>query len=794
MVPPDVVPEALGVFCIDEIQTVESESVTSRKMKELRAFSARNATSRIARKEDRGNIRVGGMTDLRPQGGFEAPRTTGAVLALYDSWNSYTYHMVEPRGKLSLDQQVHSSVYKYFSSEVFAVVPFLIGPPGIYVSNLDVAHQILGNGRSALTFVKSPSNPFLLESNIIYSQGDVWRKHRRVLGQAFHNTLYADVWAQTVRAYHDMTATEDWRKRDVVEIPVVQNLTFKLATLIIGQCGFGFPFDWASQAPLPDGYISIQESIRVVTSNAALLTSPKWMQRLPLKVFEKVSKARDEVMRFLEYQVAERRAALSGFPDDSEERSKDMFSLLVGANEAESEKVRMSDEEVVGNIFAMLFAGNETTAYAIAAALGCVSLHQDIQDEALKQIEEVVGYTHDPTVDDYPRLTKVLCIFFEAVRMFPVAHVILREAGEDTTLTIPNPVGEAVSKTIPILKGTKIIVDMVGIQYNPRYFDEPEKFKPSRWEGVSPDSEAFTAFGFGSSPITACPRTCIGRKFAIVEAVCWLTMVLRDWRVEPLLRPGETEEMWAQRALDARAGITLYVSDIPVRFYGITTQQTFTYFKLNSAHDTTTLRLQIAFLWLLDGIHIAFITHSVYSCAAWSTTSLEAVRPVWSISAQVFIMTFSDFLVRGIFASRVWIVSRKNVFMVVPIVRKISFSGLKTNKSKCRDNRRPYPRPWSRARVEIAEDPHLLGIVEYEYPAMYSNLASGVAADLSIAVALVFWLLKSRTGFKRTDSLLNTMMVYAVNTGLLTTICGFTSLVTVNTESRDITAFLIDGC
>ncbi|KAL4256226.1 cytochrome P450 family protein [Pleurotus pulmonarius] len=480
------------------------------------------------------------------------PYTIPGILIPTTWWNpGGSYHWIN-----------RFTVYKYFSSEVFAVVPFLIGPPGIYVSNLDVAHQILGNGRSALTFVKSPSNPFLLEfwrSNIIYSQGDVWRKHRRVLGQAFHNTLYADVWAQTVRAYHDMTATEDWRKRDVVEIPVVQNLTFKLATLIIGQCGFGFPFDWASQAPLPDGYISIQESIRVVTSNAALLTSPKWMQRLPLKVFEKVSKARDEVMRFLEYQVAERRAALSGFPDDSEERSKDMFSLLVGANEAESEKVRMSDEEVVGNIFAMLFAGNETTAYAIAAALGCVSLHQDIQDEALKQIEEVVGYTHDPTVDDYPRLTKVLCIFFEAVRMFPVAHVILREAGEDTTLTIPNPVGEAVSKTIPILKGTKIIVDMVGIQYNPRYFDEPEKFKPSRWEGVSPDSEAFTAFGFG-------PRTCIGRKFAIVEAVCWLTMVLRDWRVEPLLRPGETEEMWAQRALDARAGITLYVSDIPVRF------------------------------------------------------------------------------------------------------------------------------------------------------------------------------------------------------------------------------------
>ncbi|KAG9223608.1 hypothetical protein CCMSSC00406_0009239 [Pleurotus cornucopiae] len=447
------------------------------------------------------------------------------------------------------------SVYKYFGSEVFSIVPFLVGPPGIYISNLDVAHQIVGNGRSALTFVKSKSSPYLLEfwrSNIIYSQGDVWRKHRRVLGPAFHNTLYADVWSRTIQAYHDMVAAEGWHELNVVDIPI-------LAILIIGKCGFGFPFDWTSQAPHPNGSMSIQESIRVVTSNAALMTSPKWIQKLPFNVFQKVWSARDELMQFLKEQVAERKTALSGFPKESEERSKDMFSMLVSANEAESEKLKLSDEEVVGNIFAMLFAGNETTAYAIAAALGCVSLHQDIQGEALKQIEEVVGYTRDPTIDDYPQLSKVLGILFEALRMFPIGHMILREAGEDTTLTIPNPTGQPGSETISILKGTKIIVDMVGVQYNPRYFDEPEKFKPSRWEGISADSETFTAFSFG-------PRTCIGRKFAIVEAVCWLTMVLRDWRVEPLMRPEETEEMRSRRALDARAGITLNMALLLTRF------------------------------------------------------------------------------------------------------------------------------------------------------------------------------------------------------------------------------------
>ncbi|KAK0458102.1 cytochrome P450 [Desarmillaria tabescens] len=58
---------------------------------------------------------------------------------------------------------------------------------------------------------------------------------------------------------------------------------------------------------------------------------------------------------------------------------------------------------------------------------------------------------------------------------------------------------------MPVPKGFQIIVDMVGIQYNPRYFNEPEKFKPSRWHGISNESEAFTAFSIG-------PRACLGGK------------------------------------------------------------------------------------------------------------------------------------------------------------------------------------------------------------------------------------------------------------------------------------------
>jgi hypothetical protein len=77
-------------------------------------------------------------------------------------------------------------------------------------------------------------------------------------------------------------------------------------------------------------------------------------------------------------------------------------------------------------------------------------------------------------------LDKVTAIFYESARMFrelwtvrshrstlirihkAAGHVMIREATEDTVLTVPNPAGEEGSKTIPIPKGTQIMVDMVG--------------------------------------------------------------------------------------------------------------------------------------------------------------------------------------------------------------------------------------------------------------------------------------------------------------------------------------------
>lgn len=113
-------------------------------------------------------------------------------------------------------------------------------------------------------------------------------------------------------------------------------------------------------------------------------------------------------------------------------------------------------------------------------------------------------------------------------------------------------------------------------EYNDRYFDEPEKYKPSRWHDIPMDSEIFSAFSLGVlTYLQPAPcadvhppgsRACIGRKFATTEAVSFLTLFLRDWKVEPLLNAGETVEQWRERVIDAELFITLGIKAVPLRF------------------------------------------------------------------------------------------------------------------------------------------------------------------------------------------------------------------------------------
>jgi hypothetical protein len=97
-------------------------------------------------------------------------------------------------------------------------------------------------------------------------------------------------------------------------------------------------------------------------------------------------------------------------------------------------------------------------------------MHQDVQDEIYEHIISVVGHGRDPVIDDYPKLTKVLSVFYEALRMFPSAFLLMREAAEDTVLQIPGLNGQEGTTPLVVKKGVNVIVDLIGIRKSLSWF------------------------------------------------------------------------------------------------------------------------------------------------------------------------------------------------------------------------------------------------------------------------------------------------------------------------------------
>ncbi|KAF9529862.1 cytochrome P450 [Crepidotus variabilis] len=449
--------------------------------------------------------------------------------------------------------------YTQFGVDTFSVVPFIAGSPSFYTANLDVLRQVAGGGHKT-SFAKIDSKYDMMRvwgMNLLSADKEMWRKHRRVVAPAFNPQLYQEVWAKTLQIYQEALIAEGWNQKKAVSIPCIQTITFKVALLIIAQCGFGFDFGWSDPPRSSSGCMSVQEAFGVVTNNHLLICfAPKWLLHLPYKRFQEVREAQEEVGNFMKAQVAERKKLVS--LKKMEIVGNDIFTTLVKANEDEGGKFQLDDSELIGNVFVMLLAGHETTAHALAAALGLLSVDQEIQEEVYQQILSVCGQDGEPSFEDYEKLDKVQAVFYEAARLFPAAHILFREAWEDTILRIPKAEGQDGTVNIPVPKDTPVIVDMVGVQYNPRYFEDPTVFKPSRWHGISNDSDAFLAFSIG-------PRACVGRKFASFEAVAFLTSMLRDFSVYPLLSEGETIGNWKARVLDAKLGITLGVKDVPLK-------------------------------------------------------------------------------------------------------------------------------------------------------------------------------------------------------------------------------------
>ncbi|KZT40270.1 cytochrome P450 [Sistotremastrum suecicum HHB10207 ss-3] len=482
---------------------------------------------------------------------FEATTVIGALLPS-TSWNlglSFTWKRKE-------------YLYLQRKSEIIAIFPVLWGEANVYHCSPEVLRQVKSVNADFQKLDEGRGPMSLMGPNVVASEGEDWKRQRRITTPAFNQNSYGSVWEETTRTYNEMVKHEGWGTEKEAFVPDVTVYTRKFALLIIASVGFGLPLDWSEPRYDSRGVMSREEVITQVSMNILpRFILPWWIYlALPIKSLRAIDTAfkRIEVLlrTMINTRVDEIRKGIS-YNEDFDDHIKDVFGRLVAAQLREGEKLTLSDREIIGNSFIMLFAGHETTAFTLAATLALLAVNEEEQEKAYQHIKKTLPDDRSPTFDDYDSLSIVLACFYEALRMYPAAYMSLRQANEDTSLTIPSMKRPGEIERITVKKGTTVINDFVGMAYNERVYPEAEKFMPSRWYGTN--VERIIGFGYG-------PRTCLGMKFATTEATCFLTLLLREWRIEAVFENGETQQEWQKRVLNPTLFTTLTLDKVPLRF------------------------------------------------------------------------------------------------------------------------------------------------------------------------------------------------------------------------------------
>ncbi len=149
------------------------------------------------------------------------------------------------------------------------------------------------------------------------------------------------------------------------------------------------------------------------------------------------------------------------------------------------------------------------------------------------------------------RLPLVLAACYEAIRLRDLVMFMSKEVREDTPIpyTTWDDAGNIAHKQHMLKKGSHIILDTPSMQRNPFVWVDPMEYIPARH--LTGEAKAnFVGFSLG-------PRQCIGKRFAEVEMVAFLSHVIKDYKIFPAPRDGESLEEMKEKLMACTEELTL---------------------------------------------------------------------------------------------------------------------------------------------------------------------------------------------------------------------------------------------
>jgi cytochrome P450 len=202
-----------------------------------------------------------------------------------------------------------------------------------------------------------------------------------------------------------------------------------------------------------------------------------------------------------------------------------MIAMLMDARDAAGRGI--TDEQLRDEVKSFFLASIDTAALALTYAFDLLGHHPAVDDRFAKEVSGTLD-GRAPALSDLAALRCTEQVVKESLRLYPPAWIITREPIEDDEI-----------RGYRIPRGSTVAMFPYSVHRDPRFFEDPETFRPERWSPTFEEqlpAQAFFPFGAG-------PHRCIGATFAMMELRLILATIAARFRLAP-----ESEEPLRLRA------------------------------------------------------------------------------------------------------------------------------------------------------------------------------------------------------------------------------------------------------
>lgn len=387
----------------------------------------------------------------------------------------------------------------------------------------DIEEILTTNAKNFRKAMSLRSNFFhrLVGNGLVTSEGDFWRRQRRLAQPAFHRQRisgYGDVMVEYTKRTID--GWQEGEERDLHRDMMRLTLEIVVKTL--------FDTDVSRDADHVGRVLS--EVVKPFASQATL----KWIldNRLPTPGHRRFHRNVSEIDRIIYRIIAERRKA--GYDKG------DLLSMLLQAHDEDGSQ--MTDAQLRDEVMTLFLAGHETTALALSWTWYLLATNRQAEQKFHEEIDRVLA-GRAPQTSDMPNLPYTELIAKETMRLYPPAYGVGRESIEEF---------EIGGYRIP--RKSQVFAFQWVTQRDSRFFENPERFLPERWtQEFSERLPKYAYFPFGGGP-----RQCIGNYFAMMEIVLLLATIGQRFRFS--MAPEANVELYPAMSLRPKDGIRVIVS------------------------------------------------------------------------------------------------------------------------------------------------------------------------------------------------------------------------------------------